>query len=465
MRRLQYLVIVFMALLADLSLPAYAQQESGPSSNARKPPSSPSIVTMTPIKPQAPAFGAGPVRTFYDVTQVPTPDSFIVNKIASPTQPANMVGAKDNETALSSDSAPSYTPATLALIKKEAEHYASIAANGGWPEVPQALASGQSGAAVLTLRKRLAAEGDLDAAQISNPQWDQALTNAIRQFQGRMGLKQNGQVRGATLTALNISADVRARQLASSYNRMAGINFSFGDRYVVVNIPSAVVEAVENGHVAHRYVAVVGDVDHPSPEIIARVQAINLNPTWTVPTSIIKNEIIPKMRKDPAYLKRMKIRILDSHGDEVKPMAINWSGNSAINYTLRQDSGAGNSLGNIRINMPNAQAVYMHDTPSKKFFGRDYRFLSHGCVRVADVFSFAQWLLEGTNTGSKSGVWDKASLRAKADDGERTDIKLARSTPVIWTYMTGWVSEDGLVHFRDDVYGKDRESSLQVLRQ
>ena len=216
---------------------------------------------------------------------------------------------------------------------------------------------------------------------------------------------------------------------------------------------------------AHRYVAVVGDVDHPSPEIIARVQAINLNPTWTVPTSIIKNEIIPKMRKDPAYLKRMKIRILDSHGDEVKPMAINWSGNSAINYTLRQDSGAGNSLGNIRINMPNAQAVYMHDTPSKKFFGRDYRFLSHGCVRVADVFSFAQWLLEGTNTGSKSGVWDKASLRAKADDGERTDIKLARSTPVIWTYMTGWVSEDGLVHFRDDVYGKDRESSLQVLRQ
>ena len=88
----------------------------------------------------------------------------------------------------------------------------------------------------------------------------------------------------------------------------------------------------------------VGDVDHPSPEIIARVQAINLNPTWTVPTSIIKNEIIPKMRKDPAYLKRMKIRILDSHGDEVKPMAINWSGNSAINYTLRQDSGASNAL-------------------------------------------------------------------------------------------------------------------------
>jgi murein L,D-transpeptidase YcbB/YkuD len=279
-----------------------------------------------------------------------------------------------------------------------------------------------------------------------------------------MGLKQNGQVRGATLTALNIAADVRARQLAATYKRMSGINFAFGDRYIVVNIPSAAVEAVEKGRVAHRYIAVVGDVDHPSPEITARVQAVNLNPTWTVPTSIIKNEIIPKMRKDPAYLKRMKIRIFDSAGKEINPIAINWTGQSAVNYTLRQDSGAGNSLGNIRINMPNTQAVYMHDTPSKKFFGRDYRFLSHGCVRVADVFDFAQWILEGTSTGSKGSTWDKASLRAKADGGERTDIKLASAIPVIWTYMTGWVSEDGIVHFRDDVYGKDNDPAVQALR-
>ncbi len=462
MRRLIFLAVMIIVVLTNVSGPNLSQAE--PLSSARSGTSTPSIIKLTPMKAQAPAYGSAPTRTFYDAVPVPTPDSFIVNKIGPATQPTNMVGAKDNETALWSEPAPSFAPTTLALLKKEVDHYASLAAAGGWPRVPQAVAAGQSGAAVATLRQRLGAEGDLDPTHVASTLWDQELTAAVKKFQGRMGLKQNGQVRGATLTALNIAADVRARQLAATYKRMSAINFAFGDRYIVVNIPSAAVEAVEKGRVAHRYVAVVGDVDHPSPEITARVQAVNLNPTWTVPTSIIKNEIIPKMRKDPAYLKRMKIRIFDSAGKEINPIAINWTGQSAVNYTLRQDSGAGNSLGNIRINMPNTQAVYMHDTPSKKFFGRDYRFLSHGCVRVADVFDFAQWILDGTSTGSKGSTWDKASLRAKADGGERTDIKLASAIPVIWTYMTGWVSEDGIVHFRDDVYGKDNEPAVQALR-
>ena len=145
-----------------------------------------------------------------------------------------------------------------------------------------------------------------------------------------------------------------------------GANFPFGDRYVVVNLPSTSVEAIENGRVAHRYVAIVGDPEHPSPEIAAHIQVINLNPTWTVPISIIKKEIIPRMQRDPGYLTRAKIRILDGSGQEINPKAVNWSTERAANYTLRQDSGAGNSLGSIRIGMPNKLAVYMHDTPSKR---------------------------------------------------------------------------------------------------
>ena len=173
-------------------------------------------------------------------------------------------------------------------------------------------------------------------------------------------------------------------------------NFEFGDRYVVVNLPSTSVEAVENGVVAHRYVAIVGDPEHPSPEIAAHISVINLNPTWTVPSSIIKKEIIPKMQKDPGYLARSKIRILDGAGNEINPRSIDWSTERAANYMLRQDSGAGNSLGSIRIGMPNKLAVYMHDTPSKRLFGADYRFLSHGCVRVQGVYDYAEWLLQGT---------------------------------------------------------------------
>ena len=215
-----------------------------------------------------------------------------------------------------------------------------------------------------------------------------------------MGLRQTGIVAGATLKALNVPASVRALELAASARRLADLTFPFGERYVVVNLPATAVEAVENGAVVHRYAAIVGDVDHPSPQIAAHVAAINLNPTWTVPVSIIKKEIIPRMQRDPGYLAREKIRILDASGAEVDPKRIDWSTERAVNYTLRQDSGAGNSLGAIRIDMPNKLAVYMHDTPSKRLFGADYRFLSHGCVRVQGVYDLAAWLLEGTSGGA-----------------------------------------------------------------
>ena len=249
-------------------------------------------------------------------------------------------------------------------------------------------------------------------------------------------------------------ARTRFTELASSAQRLAGRQFNFGDRYVVVNIPSASVEAVESGRVARRFVAVVGDPDHASPEVDAKVIAVNLNPTWTVPTSIIKNEIIPKMQKDPGYLSRQKIRILDGAGNTVNPSSVDWTSQRATNYILRQDSGTGNSLGSIRINMPNKFSVYMHDTPSKRLFGGDYRFLSHGCVRVQGVYDLASWLLEGTG-GSPSGTWDKNAIEAQIATGDHQEVKLTKSVPVAWVYLTGWANAEGAVQFRDDVYGID----------
>ena len=259
---------------------------------------------------------------------------------------------------------------------------------------------------------------------------------------------------GATLKAINVPARTRFTELASSAQRLAGRNIAFADRYVVVNIPSASVEAVENGKVVHRYVAVVGGPDHASPEVDAKVQAVNLNPTWTVPTSIIKNEIIPHMQKDPGYLSRQRIRILDGAGNVINASSIDWTSQRATNYILRQDSGTSNALGNIRINMPNKYAVYMHDTPSKRFFGGDYRFLSHGCVRVEGVFDLAAWLLEGTG-GSPAGTWTKDAMLSQVKTGDHEDIKLVKAVPVAWVYLTGWADPSGTVQFRDDVYGID----------
>jgi L,D-transpeptidase YcbB len=431
--------------------PAASPAVSNPPAPAPAASPAPAAPAPAPI-PAVPGGAALPVPVEAGATPPIEPP-----KIETP-KPKKIVHiAPPRETALSDDPNPTFQPDTFFATAKASERYAAIADAGGWPRIAAPLRAGSKGAAVTLLRRRLGAEGDLDAARAAEGPgsgiWDDDVAAAVKHFQSRMGLRQTGVVAGATLTAMNVPAATRFRQLASSAQRLAGVNFPFGDRYVVVNLPSTSVEAIENGRVAHHYVAIVGGVEHQSPEISAKISVINLNPTWTVPTSIIKKEIIPKMQKDPGYLTRAKIRILDGAGNVIDPKSVNWNTERAVNYTLRQDSGASNSLGAIRIGMPNKLAVYMHDTPSKGLFGADYRFLSHGCVRVQGVYDLAQWLLEGTSDGSS--VWSKDAILAKIKDGAREDIKLAKIVPVVWVYLTGWANGDGLVNFRDDVYGID----------
>ena len=356
------------------------------------------------------------------------------------------------ETVLSSDPHPTLSADTYAATQKAAEHYAQIVAQGGWATDLPALRPGSKGEGIEKLRRHLEIEGDLTEAHhgAAAKKWDADLTAAVKHFQDRMGLRPTGIVTGATLKAINVPAETRRQELAASAARLSSMHVDFERRYVVVNLPSTSVEAVQEGRVAHRYVAIVGDPDHPSPEISAHISVVNLNPTWTVPTSIIKKEIIPHMQRDPGYLTRMKIRVLDGQLHEIDPRSIDWTTERAASYILRQDSGAGNSLGSIRIGMPNKLAVYMHDTPGKALFGRDFRFLSHGCVRVQGVYDYAAWLLEDT-----PGGWDKNALTDKMKTKERYDVKLSHSVPVIWVYLTGWANEDGIVNFRSDVYGLD----------
>ncbi|MGD1037634.1 MAG: L,D-transpeptidase family protein [Roseiarcus sp.] len=431
---------------------ASAQETPAPATSSVATPGAPAAAAAGPaVNAAPPAAGPAPASA------APIP---VDANAGAPLEPKKKIAPPPPplETALSNDPAPTLQPDTFFATAKAAERYGQIVAAGGWPTDVAPLRPGAKGPAVAKLRQRLAFEGDLDAAEAADgPEsqaWSADLTAAVKRFQARMGLRQTGLVAGATLEAMNVPASARLTQLDASAQRLAGVNFSFGDRYVVVNLPSTSVEAVENGRVVHRYVAIVGDIEHPSPEIAAHISVINLNPTWTVPTSIIKKEIIPKMQKDPGYLARQKIRILDASGTEVDPKTVNWASERAASYTLHQDSGAGNSLGAIRIGMPNKLAVYMHDTPSKRLFGADYRFLSHGCVRVQGVYDYAEWLLQGTS-GGPSGVWDKAALQAKVKEGAREDIKLAQPVPVIWVYLTGWSNHDGVANFRDDVYGVD----------
>ncbi|MCB1535334.1 MAG: L,D-transpeptidase family protein [Rhodoblastus sp.] len=417
----------------------------GPSPTPAAP--SPNVFAPLPTPPAAPA--ATP-----HAAPAPAPSGeaagFPAPQLAAPKVAKRKPKPKPpiREWALSDDPTPSFQPETFFATAAASERYAKIVDAGGWPKVPGNVGPTTKGPAVAALRRRFTIEGDPHEAVGPGDHWDAQLAAAVKHFQARNGLRQTGVVSGATLRAINTTAQVRFKQLASSSQRLAGVQFPFGERYVVVNIPSAAVEAIENGQVVKRYTAVVGDVDHRSPEVATRISAVNLNPTWTLPTSIIKNEIIPKMRRDPGYLSRSRIKILDGRGTVIDPRSINWSTEKAVNYTLRQDSGTHNALGSIRIQMNNKHAVYMHDTPSKGYFNRDYRFLSHGCVRVQGVYDLAAWLLQG------SGNWDRASLMAQIGK-DRQDLRLTKPVPVVWVYMTGWASADGVVHFADDVYQVD----------
>jgi murein L,D-transpeptidase YcbB/YkuD len=461
---------------APASPPAAATSPAPPASIPANQPAATTASTppSTPANPPAPAQGlASPFMPQATTTPTAGTDSApgASPSTAAPASPAQAAAppkpkkvAPPRETALSDDPRPTLQPDTFFATAKASERYSAIVDAGGWPTDIAAIGPGTKGPAVARLRKRLAIEGDLSGGEASGFAWDNGLTAGVKRFQARMGLRQTGIVSGATLKAMNVPARERFNELASSANRLAGLNFSFDERYVVVNIPSTQVEAVENGRVVHHYIAIVGDPDHPSPEISAHIQVINLNPTWTVPTSIIKKEIIPRMQRDPGYLTRAKIRILDGQGNEINPKSVNWSTERAVNYTLRQDSGAGNSLGSIRVGMPNKLAVYMHDTPGKGAFGADYRFLSHGCVRVQGVYDYAAWLLEGTG-GGPSGGWDKAALQGKIKEGARYDINLVKAVPVIWVYLTGWSNGAGPANFRDDVYNVDNVGEAQVSAQ
>jgi L,D-transpeptidase YcbB len=399
---------------------------------------------------------ATPVQTLPSVPAPPTGGTNLRPKAAAigPVKPVEKA-APAPVVSISQDPRPTLDASTFINTMRAAWTYKRIAEMGGWPSLPAGtvLKAGDKGPLVETLRQRLASEGDLSADLSTGTTFDAELANAVRRFQARHGLPESGAVRARTLEALNVPALTRHRQLTASAQRLAGSTLSFGERYVVVNIPSAAVEAVERGQVARRFVAIAGKVDRPSPVVETRVTAVNLNPTWTVPVSLIKKDIIPHVRKDPGYLEKMKIRILDAKGQEVDPKTLDWSTQNAVNYTLRQDPGAINSLGQIRIDMPNKHAVYMHDTPKKQLFAQDARFHSSGCVRVADVADFAEWLLRGTN--GQAGAWTREGIDTAIASATRQDIRLDKPVPVAWVYLTGYATADGAVHFRDDIYGLD----------
>lgn len=346
---------------------------------------------------------------------------------------------------------PILSAAALQATEQMVERYRTIAANGGWERLQlPALRVGARSPSVAALRTRLIVEGDLDPASGGSQVYDSYVEGGVRRFQARHGITTSGVINNETLAAMNVPAPIRLKQLELNVVRLRSYSGNLGNRYVIVNLPAALVETVEGGQVHTRHAAGVGKVDRQSPIMNAKVVAINFNPYWTVPASIIKKDLIPKMQKDPNYLTDNKIRIFNGGSQEIRPEAVNWRSDEATHYMFRQDPGGDvNSMGFVRINIPNPHGVYMHDTPSKGIFGDDFRFVSSGCVRVQNVRDYITWLLKDTPG------WDREHIEQVFEAGSRTDAPLREPVPVYWTYITAWAAPDGLVQFRDDIYNRD----------
>ena len=356
------------------------------------------------------------------------------------------------EMAVGRETTPILSPATVAATEAAIAKYQDIVARGGWSEVPAGVEMkvGSKSRAVEALRERLIASGDLDPVAGVGPVFDSYVEAAVKRFKARHGLGSTGVVNEAVFVELNVPAAARLQELQTNIVRLNAYSGNLGERFVIVNIPSASVETVEDGVVYSHHAAGVGKIDRQSPIMQARATEINFNPFWTVPPSLIKKDLIPKMKGDPDYLTDEKIRVFNKDGQEISPASINWNTDEATHYKYRQDTGADlNSLGFVRINIPNPYGVYMHDTPSKGIFGDDFRFVSSGCVRVQDVRDYVAWLLKD-NPG-----WGRDQIDEVIRSGQRLDVKLTTPVNVYWVYITAWATPDGVVQFRPDVYQRD----------
>lgn len=353
-------------------------------------------------------------------------------------------------------SLPTLSPATVQHTEQAIHKYEAILARGGWPQIARVdrMRLGSRNPGVTALRERLIAAGDIDPNVGVNDVFDSYVEAGVKRFQARHGLTADGVVAAQTLKMMNIPTQVRVAQLLTNLTRLHSMSKQLANRYVLCNVPAARIEAIEGGVAVSRHTAVVGKPDRASPDINSRIVEINFNPFWTVPVSIVRKDLIPKMQAEPDYLIKNHIRIFDPRGNELTPAQINWYSEEAVNYRFKQDPGDFNSLGSIRINFPSKHGVYMHDTPLKNLFGEDMRFHSSGCVRVQNVRELVNWLLADT------AGWSRQDIDQVIKSGDRKDAKLSRPVPLYWVYVTAWATPDGVVQFRDDIYNRDGLGSL-----
>jgi len=344
----------------------------------------------------------------------------------------------------------------LTALKK----YQKISDDGGWESLPafDTIKPGESNNSMLPrIRKRLSIEGDYrNCPEIKDiTDYDACLLEVVKTFQKRHGLAVEGYIGKLTQKALNRSAEEKVAQIKLNIDRMKWLKRDSERYHIFVNIPAFKMYVFDNHKPIQSMKVIVGKRRHETPIFYNRVRSIVLNPYWRIPRSIIRNEMIPKLKKNRHYLIKNHIELhtgYSEHSPRVNSLKVNWHkyGRTLPPYKFMQSPGVTNALGKVKYLFPNKFAVYMHDTNAKSLFKKDIRAFSHGCVRLHKPFE----LLETFSTIDAKVNFKKAQKTLKHN--RKTPIRLAKSIPIDIVYLTVWVDTDGIIEFRDDIYGFDK---------
>ena len=330
-----------------------------------------------------------------------------------------------------------------------------IAGNGGWPTIPagKAIKPGGTDPRIPKVRARLAVTGELDkgAAEDSSRKYDPALVEAVKLFQGRHRLNEDGVLDKTTLAALNVSAASRAAQVRVNLERARWVLGGLTGDFVLINLPAFKAYLIQNGKNVWEGRTQIGEEASVTPTFRAQMQTVVLNPDWTVPPTILADEVLAGMREGKNEIAKKRLRIYNASGDEVDPGSIDWGSASPenFNYTLRQPPGEDNALGRVKFLFPNKYSIYLHDTPNKHLFESEKRTFSHGCIRTEHPLELAEILLQGQDD------WSRAKIEEVLASGEMKHIALKRKPQVLIVYWTVSVGASGEVRYAEDIYRQD----------
>lgn len=340
----------------------------------------------------------------------------------------------------------SYRGLVKSLVK-----YREIRKAGGWSvlEAGETLKPGMTGDRVEALKKRLMVEGYFNLELEANNAYTPQLAEAVKSFQQHHGLEVDGNVGKQTLAMLNVSVQEKIAKIKANLERFRWINKDLGSHYVLVNIADYTMKVFKDDTLSYQQTVVVGKPYRKTPVFSDTMTYFVLNPYWTVPPTILFNDVLPEVKKNVGYLQTKNMKVLRGN-EEVSAESVDWNSLSRSNfpYTIRQDPGPANALGAVKFMFPNKYNIYIHDTPSRELFNRPDRAFSSGCVRLNKPLNFVNYLLNDLSE------WNEEKIQEVLKSGKDKTIMLKKPLNVHILYLTAWYDENGL-QFRNDVYQRD----------